>query len=138
MQVEYAFIAEAADAANGLFYVVRGGTDIWHVPPQAEFPLTVGPMSFVVRLMADPSETGTSFPVHFTVVDPDGRSIGVQGDAEIAFQPHPIDRTRSGGALLHFKLALPVPSAGAYFFELHGQGNRLCQVPFWVLTGTEV
>lgn len=137
MQVEFAFIAEAADVANGLFYVVRGGTDIWHVPSQAEFPLTVGPMSFVVRLMAEPSETEMTFPVRFTVVDPDGRSIGVDGDGEIAFSTHPIDRTRSSGALLHFKLTLPVPSPGAYFFELHGQGNRLCQVPFWVLIAPE-
>jgi len=133
MRVEYAFIAEGADVQAGLFYVVRGGTDIWYTPASSEFPVPIGPMSFVVRLVGDPEEVGTDQPVEFVVVDADARPTGVQGTGTIAVAPHVVDRTRSGAALLHFRLAFQIPAAGAYFFELHSNGERLCQVPFWVV-----
>jgi hypothetical protein len=137
VQVEYAFISESADVQSGLFYVVRGGTDIWYVPPGADFPVPIGPMSFVVRLVGHPSEVGTEQPVEFTVVDADGRPTGVAGTGTIAVSPHAIDRTRSGAALLHFRLAFSIPAPGAYFFELYSQGQRLCQVPFWIQMADE-
>src|SRR5579883_2982120 len=133
MRVEYAFIAESADVHAGLFYVVRGGTDIWSAPAGADFPVPIGPMSFVVRLTGDPMEIGTEVPVQFTVVDADGRPTGVGGTGRIAVAAHAVDRTRSGAALLHFRLGFSIPAPGAYFFELHSGGVRLCQVPFWVL-----
>ncbi len=133
MRVEYAFIAEGADVQSGLFYVVRGGTDIWYAPADSAFPVSIGPMSFVVRLVGDPQDVGTEQPVEFQVVDADGRSIGVQGTGTIAVAPHAVDRTRSGAALLHFRLGFAIPAAGAYFFELRSKGERLCQVPFWVV-----
>ena len=136
MRVEYAFIAESADVQAGLFYVVRGGTEIWYAPAGSDFPVPIGPMSFVVRLVGEPREVGSEQPVEFVVVDADGRSTGVQGNGAIAVAPHAVDRTRSGAALLHFRLGFQIPAPGAYFFELHSQGQRLCQVPFWVL-GTE-
>jgi len=132
MRVEYAFISESADVQSGLFYVVRGGTDIWYAPAGADFPVPIGPMSFVVRLVGDPQEVGTDQPVEFTVVDADGRPTGVGGTGAIAVTAHAIDRTRSGAALLHFRLAFAIPAPGAYFFELFSKGERLCQVPFWV------
>src|ERR1700726_3104231 len=73
MRVEYAFISESADVQSGLFYVVRGGTDIWYAPAGADFPVPIGPMSFVVRLVGEPQEVGTDQPVEFTVVDAAGR-----------------------------------------------------------------
>lgn len=133
VRVEYAFIAESADVQAGLFYVVRGGTDIWSAQAGSDFPVPIGPMSFVVRLTGDPMEVGTEVPVEFTVVDADGRPTGVGGTGRIAVAPHAVDRTRSGAALLHFRLGFSIPAPGAYFFELHSGGVRLCQVPFWVL-----
>jgi hypothetical protein len=90
-------------------------------------------MSFVVRLLAEPEQVGLSFPVEFSVVDADAQPIGVSGSGEVEFPPHPVDRTRAGGALIHFRLPVQVPRPGAYFFELHAFGERLCQVPFWIL-----
>lgn len=135
MRVEYAFVAESADVQSGLFYVVRGGTDIWSPPAGSSFPVPIGPMSFVVRLVGDPVEVGSEIPVSFTVVDADGRSTGVDGTGTIRVAAHAVDRTRSGAALLHFRLGFSIPAPGAYFFELHSADERLCQVPFWVLPG---
>ncbi|GAC1372364.1 MAG: hypothetical protein NVSMB32_16170 [Actinomycetota bacterium] len=133
MRVDYAFVAEAADVQNGLFYVVRGGTDIWSPPPGSSFPVSIGPMSFVVRLVGEPNEVGSEVGVEFKVVDADGRPTGMGGTGIISVAAHAVDRTRSGAALLHFRLGFTIPAPGAYFFELHSMGERLCQVPFWVL-----
>lgn len=133
MQVDYAFIADAADARDGLFYVLRGGADIWNVPAATPLPWAIGPMSFVVRLVGAPNEIGGKKSVAFTIVDPDARPIGIEGNKQIEFGPHPIDRTRTSAALIHFRVSASVPGAGAYFFELHSEGRRLCQVPFWVI-----
>lgn len=137
MRVEYGFIAESADAIEGLFYVVRGGTDIWHTPVGATFPLIIGPMSFVIRMTGEPHEIGSPKPLAFKVVDADGRPTGAEGQSEIGFGPHPIDRTRTTGALIHFKLGVPIPAPGVYFFELYAEQERLTQIPFWILA-TEV
>jgi hypothetical protein len=133
MQVEYGFVAEAADAQAGLFYVVRGGSDIWSVAHEVTFPLAIGPVSFLLRLVGDPPEVGRDLPLDFTIVDADGQPLGVQGSAFISFSPHPLDRTRTSGALLHFRLGFEVPAPGAYFFELHHKDERLTQIPFWVV-----
>lgn len=133
MRVDYAFVAETADVQAGLFYVVRGGTDIWSPPAGQEFPVPIGPMSFVVRLVGEPNEVGQEITVEFKVVDADGRPTGMGGTGIISVSAHAVDRTRSGAALLHFRLGFTIPAAGAYFFELHAGGERLCQVPFWVL-----
>jgi hypothetical protein len=133
MQVEYGFVAEAADAQAGLFYVVRGGSDIWSVTPGARFPLAIGPVSFLLRLVGEPPEIGRDLPVDFAIVDADGRSLGIEGSAQISFSAHPVDRTRTSGALLHFRLGFEVPGPGAYFFELHHRSQRLVQVPFWIV-----
>ncbi len=137
VNVEFAFIAEAADAKDGLFYVVRGGTDIWNVAADAKFPFSIGPMSFVVRLTGDPSEIGRKLMLESSIVDADGRSVGMESHGEIELSSHPIDRTRTGSALIHFRLGFQVPSTGAYFFELHADETRLCQVPFWVRSQSE-
>jgi len=133
VKVDYAFIAESADAQNGLFYVIRGGTDIYKTPPDMPYPIGIGPMSFVVRLVGDLNEVGESRPLAFTIVDADGRPIGVEGSGEISFAEHPIDRTRSGAALIHFRLAFPVPTPGAYFFQLISDSTRIGEIPFWVM-----
>lgn len=134
MKVDFGFIAEAADAQSGLFYVVRGGTDIWHVPPGAQYPVGIGPMSFVVRISGDPQDVGREHKLRSTIVDADGHPIGMDNEGVIQVPPHPVDRTRTGFALVHFRLAFQIPGPGAYFFELHAD-ERLCQIPFWVVEG---
>lgn len=133
MQVDYGFIAEAADAQAGLFYVVRGGTDIWNVPAGVVFPVAIGPMSFVVRLIGQMDEIGKTIAVSFKLIDADGHSLGQDGQGQIEFAAHPMDRTRTSAYLLHFRVGFSAPHAGAFFFELHSYGRRLCQIPFWVV-----
>lgn len=134
MRVDYAFVAEAADSQGGLFYVTRGGADIHFFPSQMPRPLRLGAISFVVRIMGEPHEVGQPFPLTYTIVDADGRTVNFRQDLEARFEPHPIDRTRATATVATFRFyGFPVPDFGTYVFEVRHGDERLAEVPFWVV-----
>jgi hypothetical protein len=134
MHVEYAFVAEAADSQGGLFYVTRGGTDIYAMPKDFPKPLNLGALSFVVRLVGDPEDVGQTRPVRFVIVDADGHPLAFDQTAEVRFERHPIDPTLASANLMAFRFyGFPVPDFGTYLFEVHSGDERLAQVPFWVV-----
>jgi Family of unknown function (DUF6941) len=134
VRVDYAFVAEAADSQGGLFYVTRGGADIHFLPREFPKPLRLGAISFVVRVVGESHEVGSSFPLVYTIVDADGRPVNFRQEVEARFEPHPIDATRATANVVTFRFyGFPVPDFGTYVFEvLHGD-ERLAQVPFWVV-----
>ena len=134
VRVEYAFVAEAADAQGGLFYVTRGGAEIYGIPRTFPKPLNVGALSFVVRLAGDVEELDRPLPVQFRIVDADGNPLAFAQQAEVRFERHPIDPTRSTGTVMAFRFyGFPVPDFGTYVFEVHANDERLAEVPFWVV-----
>jgi hypothetical protein len=134
VKVDYAFIAEAADSQAGLFYVTRGGTDIFFLPQDFPKPLRLGAISFVVRVVGDPHDVGQEFSLLYTVVDADGRTVGFRQEMPAAFQPHPIDSTRTTANVVALRFyGFPIPDFGTYVFEVHHGDERLAQVPFWVV-----
>lgn len=134
MRVDYAFVAEAADSQAGLFYVTRGGADIHFLPREFPKPLRLGAISFVVRVVGEPHEVGSAFPLEYRIVDADGRVIGFTQRMEARFDPHPIDPTRTTANVVAFRFyGFPVPDFGTYLFEVHHGQERLAQVPFWVV-----
>jgi hypothetical protein len=134
MRVDYAFVAEAADAQNGLFYVTRGGAEIYALPREFPKPLNLGALSFVVRLSGDLEDLDKPCAVRFTIVDADGHQLAFEQQAETRFERHPIDPTRATSSVMAFRFyGFPVPDFGAYVFEVHAGGERLAEVPFWVV-----
>jgi len=134
MRVDYAFVAEAADSQAGLFYVTRGGTDIYALPADFPRPLHLGGLSFVVRLAGDLEDIGQARSVRFVIVDADGHPLGFDQQAEVRFERHPIDATLSSANMMAFRFyGFPVPDFGAYGFEVHAGDERLARVPFWVV-----
>jgi hypothetical protein len=134
MRVDYAFVAEAADSQAGLFYVTRGGADIHFLPRDFPKPLRLGAISFVVRIVGESHEIGQPFPIVYSIVDADGKSIGFEQEMEARFEPHPIDETRATANVVAFRFyGFPVPDFGTYLFEVHLGEERLAQVPFWVV-----
>ena len=134
MRVDYAFIAEAADSQGGLFYVTRGGADIFFLPQEFPKPLRLGAISFVVRVVGEPHDVGQSFPLVYTVVDADGRPVGFEQEMATTFEPHPIDPTRTTASVVTLRFyGFPIPDFGTYLFEVHLGDERLAQVPFWVV-----
>ncbi|HEY1329928.1 MAG TPA: hypothetical protein VGH10_00465 [Actinomycetota bacterium] len=134
MRADYAFVAEAADSQAGMFYVTRGGADIYFFPRDFPRPLRLGGVSFVVRVVGEPEEIGEPFTLVCTVVDADGRPLEFRQEVEGRFERHPIDPTRTTANVLAFRLyGFPVPDFGTYLFEVHHADVRLAQVPFWVV-----
>lgn len=134
MHVEYAFVAEAADSQAGLFYVTRGGTDIYAMPKDFPKPLNLGAVSFVVRLAGDPEDVGQTRPVRFVIVDADGHPLAFDQQGEVHFERHPIDPTLASANMMAFRFyGFPVPDFGVYVFEVHSGDERLARVPFWVV-----
>lgn len=134
MRVDYAFVAEAADSQAGLFYVTRGGADIYFLPRDFPRPLRLGAISFVVRVVGDAQDIGQTLPMTCSIVDADGRVVGVSQQVQTAFERHPIDPTRATASVITFRFyGFPVPDFGTYLFEVTREGERLAQVPFWVV-----
>jgi len=134
VRVDYAFVAEAADSQAGLFYVTRGGADIYFLPRDYPRPLRLGAISFVLRVLGDVEDIGDAVPFTCSVVDADGRPLGFRQDAEVRFERHPIDATRATASVITFRFyGFPVPDFGTYLFEVSSGDERLAQVPFWVV-----
>jgi hypothetical protein len=134
VRVDYAFIAESADANTGLFYVTRGGADLYFFARDQPKPLHLGAISFVVRIVGEADEVGRDFTLVYTIVDADGRTVNFRQEALARFQSHPYDQTRTSASVAAFRFyGFPVPDFGTYLFEVHHGEDRLAQVPFWVV-----
>ena len=81
--LEFAFLADAAEAEPGRkFYVLGGGIDQIAGP---EFPLTHPHMSLVMRFLVHPPEVGRNHHLEVRLVDADGHELArIEGDINTA------------------------------------------------------
>jgi hypothetical protein len=134
VKVDYAFVAEAADSQGGLFYVTRGGADIYLLPKEFPKPLHLGAISFVLRVVGDPGDIGKTLTFVCSIVDSNDHPVNFHQEVSANFEPHPIDRDRANGSVLAFRFyGFPVPDFGTYRLEVSHGGERLASVPFWVV-----
>jgi uncharacterized protein DUF6941 len=89
--LEFAFLADAAEAEPGRkFYVLGGGIDQIAGP---EFPLTHPHMSLVMRFLVHPPELGRTHHLEVRLVDADGRELArIEGDIQTAPTDEPTGR----------------------------------------------
>lgn len=81
--LDFAFLADAAEADPGRkFYVLGGGIDQIAGP---EFPLIHPHMSLVMRFLVHPTELGRSHRLEVRLVNADGRELAkIEGDIQTA------------------------------------------------------
>src|SRR5947208_16161743 len=81
--LDFAFLADAAEAEPGRkFYVLGGGID--QIAGSA-FPLTHPHMSLVMRFLVHPPEFGRAHHLEVRLVDADGRELArIEGDIQTA------------------------------------------------------
>jgi hypothetical protein len=81
--LDFAFLADAAEAEPGRkFYVLGGGIDQIAGP---EFPLTHPHISLVMRFLVHPTELGLTHRLQVRMVDADGKELArIEGDIETA------------------------------------------------------
>lgn len=72
MEVDFAFLADAAEALQGKIYVIGGAIDtIW----ADKVPVVHPHISFVARLLFSPAEIGQSHKVELKLIDEDGKIV---------------------------------------------------------------
>ena len=72
MKVDFAFLADSADAINGKIYVMGGAFDtIW----AKQAPVIHPKLSLVLRLKLDPAEMDRPHNFEIIVMDEDGKNV---------------------------------------------------------------
>ena len=71
MEVDFAFLADAAEAVNGKIYVIGGAFDtIW----ANSAPLNHPHLSFIAKLLLSPAELGRHHQIELKIVNEDGKT----------------------------------------------------------------
>ena len=127
MEVDFAFLADAAEAVNGKIYVVGGAFDtIW----AANVPVVYPRLSLVMRLMFTPAEVGRKHKIEINLLEEDGkRMASVGGDLEIGQNPE-VPKGWRQGFLTSLNFAnLKFEKLGDYSFEIVVNNSSLKSVP---------
>lgn len=132
MEVDYAFLADHAEAVNGKLYMVGGGvTILW----RQQYPAPID-VAVVVHLVYNAAEAGRDRQLRLQVNDADGKALIPPLDASFTPQGRapgvPIEAPL--GALLAVRIAgAPIlPKPGPYAVEVLIDGNHVRSIPFVV------
>jgi hypothetical protein len=132
VEVEYAFLADAADAPpNGKLYVLGAGID--HIYAQ-RFPAVHATMTVVVKLAVHPSECGVPRTMTIDLWDSDAHPVGVHVE-------HPFQAQRNElrpGSMVYVQLVLNLvglrfESPGDYSFEVMVDGSHKKSIPLTLI-----
>jgi hypothetical protein len=128
--IEYAFLADAAESQPGQkFYVIGGG--ISQIGGRT-FPLRHPHLALVVGLLVTAPETERPHELKFILLDPDGREVaGATGSIVAHGQGDGRD------AILTFAIDLwnlTFPAAGDYSFRIMVNGSERKRLPLVITT----
>ena len=116
MNVDFAFLAEAAETINGKLYLIGGAIDtIW----TETLPIVYPRLSFVMRLLFSLTEIGRAHHIELNLMNEDGKVLArVSGDIHVSRNPQvPGDWEQGFLAVLNFA-GLTFERFGEYRFEL--------------------
>lgn len=122
MQIEYAFLADAAAAPEGKLYVLGGGFDEIFAE---NFPAVHPTMTLVVKARLGPTECDRRHEMEVDLWDEDGKSIA-NFSTHFERPRHPTSPTRDVFVQTVANLVgLPFPHAGTYTFRISIDGAEL-------------
>ncbi len=116
MEVDFAFLADAAEVNSGKLYVLGGAIDtIW----ASRLPHAQPAFSLVMRIFFTPAELGRVHKVEINVLDEDGKRLAaIGGDLDISKNPNlPKGWKQSFLTVLNFA-NLTFSKFGDYSFEV--------------------
>ncbi len=130
MEVDFVFLADAAEVTQGKLYVMGGAFDtIW----ASNIPVAHPRLSLVMRLLFTPAEIGRKHRVEINLMDEDGRRMAsVGGDLEIGQNPNLPKGWRQGFLTVLNFAALKFEKFGDYGFEVVVNNSSLKNVPLRV------
>lgn len=137
MEVDFAFLADGAEAVNGKLYVMGGAIDtIWG----RQTPLMHSHLAFALRLIFDVAEIGRKHKLEIQIMDEDGAIIAnVGGDIGIPAKNHNIPKgwRQSFLTVLNFQ-NLNFLKFGNYSFNILVNNSSLKNIPLRVAQHIEI
>ena len=132
-EIDYAFLADAAQTAPGQkFHVIGGGVNRLG---GRTFPLRHPHLALVVGLRVSAPETERQHEIRFVLLDPDGGEVaGATGNLVAHGQQDARDSTLTFSIDL-WNLSFPAP--GDYSFRLLVNGSELKRLPLVVASTAE-
>jgi Family of unknown function (DUF6941) len=129
MELEYAFIATAAQVNDdGRFSVLGGGTDTlgaWQLPGAAP------PLALVIKLKDDGNAAAVEHTVEVTISRPNGKTETV-----LAGHPFRLTRTlpgRPAGVTIVVDASLRMETPGEHRFHIRVDGEEVRSLPLFVV-----
>lgn len=126
-QLDFAFLADAAEAEPGRkLYVLGGGIDSISA---VGYPVVHPHLALVMRVLVHPSESGRTHRMEITLVDTDGGHLAqVQGEFTGPPAPQPLGRDVGINMVLNF-VNVRFESPGDYAFEILINGQHQKSLP---------
>ena len=128
MELDFAFLADAAEVANGKLHVVGGAFDtIW----TRSVPLRYPKISFAMRLLLSASEFDRKHKIEIKIMHEDGKVIppSIGGDLEIRKNPNLPKGWKQGFLSVMNFVDLTFPAFGDYSFELIVNNTGVKSIP---------
>jgi hypothetical protein len=129
MEVEFAFLADAAQASGNKLYVLGAGFDRIFA---AQFPAVHPLMALVLKLKLHPAECDREHNLEVELWDPDGQAMGVKVAAKFsAEKPKPVGRSAYVQLVLNLA-QIRFPKVGDYAFQIVVDSQHYKSLPIYL------
>jgi Family of unknown function (DUF6941) len=136
MKIEYAVLADAAQAVGGKVFILGGG---WNVFRAVNFPAPVQ-LAVAIGLAFTSNEVGIKFPLNISIADEAGVPIipEIKGQVETGPTAPDVPKTASVKIPVAININLSLPHPGAYGIVVTA-GSSNAQLSFEaIFTGQKV
>jgi hypothetical protein len=131
MELDFAFLADAADVSMGKLFVLGGAFDTIHV---TSFPASHPTLAVVMRLLLSPIDLDRKHKLEVLLLDADAHHIAsASGELMVAKAPESPAGWKQAIILPLRFLNVPFGHDGHYSIEILADGNMLKAIPLRVI-----
>lgn len=131
MELDFAFLADAADVSQGKLFVLGGAFDTIHVPG---FPATHPVLAVVMRLLLGPVDLDRKHLLEILLLDADGKHIAsAKGDLVVSKSPDAPAGWKQAVILPLRFFNVPFQQSGHYSIEMLMDGKMAKAIPLRVI-----
>ena len=131
MELDFAFLADAADVSMGKLFVLGGAFDTIHVPG---FPATHPVLAVVVRLLLSPIDLDRKHTLQVLLLNADGKHLAsANGELTVPKAPGSPPGWKQTVILPLRFLNVPFQSEGHYSIEILANDHMLKSIPLRVV-----
>ncbi|MBI4052207.1 MAG: hypothetical protein HY400_06850 [Elusimicrobia bacterium] len=128
MEIDFAVLAEAAEAVGGKLYMMGGAVD---TILSNQVPVIHPRLSLAVRILLSPGEIDRNHHLEVILLDEDGKKLGQIGTEMLAGRNANVPAGWEQGLLLVFNfINVQFQKFGHYTLDILGNGSSLKNIPF--------